>query len=59
MKVDFRKGWIGYVFFAIIALGCIAVGFVSLDENVWAAVFAFVLGLALLLLALRRAATPG
>ena len=59
MKLNFRKGWIGYVFFVIVAAGCIAVGFVSLNENIWAAVFAFVLGLGLLLLGLKRAATPG
>jgi len=57
MKLYLRNGWIGYVFFVVLAIACAGVGYVSLDVNIWAALFSFLVSLLLLLVAFNRART--
>jgi hypothetical protein len=51
MKVNVLKGLEGYAFFILLAAACIVTGAISFKVNIWAAVFAILLGLSLLAVA--------
>ena len=48
MKVNIKKGFIGYVFLLVLGITCIVTGIIARNNNVPSAIFCVVVGMALL-----------